>query len=167
MNVNPECFVKDLGESQQFYTGPLVLSSVFCSPLYNNFMLLSVLILIRLSPKLCHARNDFALSLLISFVEHLSQLNGSENGVYNVHELTHHCKDVMLHGSLDFISRFPYENYLGQIRKIIRTPHGQLAQIIHRISEMNQSPCHEHMKGYPMGPFLHHLSSKRFVSFMK
>ncbi|XP_056593649.1 uncharacterized protein LOC130412878 isoform X1 [Triplophysa dalaica] len=45
--------------------------------------------------------------------------------------------DVRRHGNLDLISGFPFENYLGKMKKMIRTPHHPLAQVIRRISEMD------------------------------
>lgn len=134
-------------ELRQFllYTGPVVLSDVLALPLYQNFMLLPVSIFILSNPKLCLALNAFVHSLLVSFVEHFTQLYGQEHIVYNVRGLIHLCEDVRLHGNLDLISGFPYENVLGRIIKMIRTPHHPLSQVICRLSEMNSSPRDEKM----------------------
>lgn len=136
-------------ELRQFllYTGPVVLRDVLAVPLYQNCMLLSVSIFILSSSTLCLALNDFAHSLLVSFVQHYSQLYGPEHVVYNIHGLTHLCEGVRLHGNLNLISGFPFENYLGQIKKMIRTPHHPLSQVIRRLSEINSSVRIDKMQG--------------------
>lgn len=62
---------------------------------------------------------------------------GPEFVSYNVHGLTHLCEDVKRHGHLDLISGFPFEDYLGMMKKMIRSPHLLLAQVIRRLSEMD------------------------------
>lgn len=111
-------------EYRQFllYTGPVALLDVVSTPVYNNFMLLYVAISLLACPKLCVLFSDFAHTLLVSFVEHFGQLYGRENLVYNVHNLIQLPDDVKEHGEcLDNISRFPFENYLGQIKKMVRS----------------------------------------------
>ncbi|XP_056608437.1 uncharacterized protein si:dkey-242h9.3 isoform X1 [Triplophysa dalaica] len=126
-------------ELRQFllYTGPVVLQNVLSPAVYNNFMLLSVPIFLLASPSLSAHLNDLAHTLLVSFVTHFGELYGPEFVTYNVHGLTHLSEDVRRHGNLDLISGFPFENYLGKMKKMIRTPHHPLAQVIRRISEMD------------------------------
>lgn len=128
-------------ELRQFllYTGPVVLRDVLADEIYNNFMLLSVAIHVLASPSLCLVLNDFARTLLCSFVDHFSALYGSDFVVYNIHGLLHLCDDVKVHGHLDLISGFPYENYLQMLKKMVRKPHSPLTQVIRRVSEMRIS----------------------------
>ncbi|KAJ7983894.1 hypothetical protein DPEC_G00370020 [Dallia pectoralis] len=106
-------------ELRQFllYIGLLVLRAVLPEEIYNNFMLLSVAISILANPRLCSALNGFAKMLLVSFVEHFSKLYGPELVVYNIHGLIHLSDDVNIHGHLDVISGFPFENYLCTYKK--------------------------------------------------
>ncbi len=105
-------------ELRQFllYTGPVVLRGVLQPQIYDNFMLLSVGVYILASPKYCLELNDFAKTLLVSFVEHFGQLYGKEFLVYNIHGLVHLSEDVKVHGNLDRISAFPFENFLGKLK---------------------------------------------------
>lgn len=105
---------------------PVILHNMLSESVCSNFKLLSVAIFILSSPTLCIGLNDVAHSLLMSFVKHFSELYGSEFVSYNVHELTHVSEDVKKHGRLDLISGFPFENFLGQIKKMVRTPHHPL-----------------------------------------
>ncbi|KAL2102315.1 hypothetical protein ACEWY4_001483 [Coilia grayii] len=126
-------------ELRQFllYTGPVTLHNMLSSSVYNNFMLLSVAIFILASPSLSATFRDFAHQLLVSFVIPFSELYGPEFVTYNVHGLTHLSEDVKHRGHLDLISGFPFEDYLGRMKKMLRTPHHPLAQVIRRISEMD------------------------------
>lgn len=67
-------------ELHQFllYTGPLVLKEEFQSPVYDNFMLLSVGVYLLASPEYCFTINDLANTLLVSFVQHFGQLCGQD-----------------------------------------------------------------------------------------
>lgn len=124
------------------YTGPVALLDVLSSPVYNNFMLLHVAISILMCPTLCPVLCDFAKTLLVSFVEHFGQLYGREHLVYNVHGLIHLSDDAKEHGfSLENISGFPFENFLGQIMKMIRSPQFPVAQVVRRISEFENVTC--------------------------
>ncbi|KAL1279610.1 hypothetical protein QQF64_026283 [Cirrhinus molitorella] len=89
---------------------------------------------------------NYANTLLTTFVSHVGELYGQDALVYNVHALVYLSADAQLHGSLDSISPFPYENYLRTLKKFVRKPEFPLAQIIRRLSEVEESsnvelPC--------------------------
>ena len=117
------------------YTGPLVLRDGLPEELYKNFLLLFVAMYLLLCPSLCTAYCDYAQELLKHFVEHFSALYGTDNLVYNVHSLIHLPDAVRRFGSLDNISAFPFENFLGELKKMIRKPNFPLQQILCRMSE--------------------------------
>lgn len=125
-------------EWRQFllYTGPVVLKGILADELYNIFLLLSVAIHVLARPSLCLVLNDSARTLLCSFVDHFSKLYGDHFVVFNIHGLVHLSDDAKLHGHLDLFSGFPYENYLQILKKLVRKPHNPLAQVIRRVSEM-------------------------------
>ncbi|XP_065665704.1 uncharacterized protein LOC136087126 [Hydra vulgaris] len=92
------------------YTGMVCFDGILSPPLYNNFMLLSVAMSIFLSEFLCKKYASYAHSLLLLFVEHVSELYGKEIITYNMHGLVHLSNDARAFGPLDNISSFPYEN---------------------------------------------------------
>jgi len=53
--------------------------------------------------------------------------------------LTHICDDVEIYGFLDEYSLFLFENYLGHLKKLIRTSTNPLQQIHCRLHEINSS----------------------------
>lgn len=124
-------------EYRQFllYTGPIVLKRQVDGIIYQNVILISVSLHILLNPFLARQYNDYCKMLLKSFVQHFSQLYGSDSIVYNVHGLLHLPDDAKNFGSLDTISSFPFENYLMTIKKMVRKPSFPLQQIIRRLSE--------------------------------
>jgi len=100
-------------------------------------MLLSVAIRILLSKSFCNHSNmiDFAAELLKVFVKNFGELYGEENIIYNVHSLIHLADDARKYGPLDNVSSFPFENYLGQLKKLIRKPSQPLVQLVNRLLE--------------------------------
>lgn len=109
-------------EFRQFllYTGPLVLAqSKLDDSVYKHFLLLSVAMRILLSPACCANPEmiDYSEELTLKFVEYFGEFYGKEFLVYNVHCLIHLPQDARVFGSLDNISCFPLENFLGKIKK--------------------------------------------------
>jgi len=76
--------------------------------------------------------------LLIMFVKHYIDLYGSEMVVFNVHNLIHLPDDARNYGSLDNISAFCFENYLGKLTKLVRKPSKPLDQVVRRVLEQRQ-----------------------------
>lgn len=105
-------------QADLLYTGPVVLFNVFPKHVYNNFLVLSVAIRIILSPVLCSDYCDYAEKLLKFFVTNFAKIYGSEFLVYNTHNLVHLAQDARKYGDLDSVSCFPFENYLGHLKRI-------------------------------------------------
>ncbi|KAE8576519.1 hypothetical protein XENTR_v10004219 [Xenopus tropicalis] len=146
-------------ELRQFllYTGSVALAPYLDHNLYNNFMLFYTGICILVSPQLYSLFNNYANTLLTAFVKHVGELYGKDALVYNVHALVHLSADAKLHGSLDTISAFPYENYLRTLKKFVRKPEFPLAQIIRRLSEVekissSELPCKALRMQHYVGP---------------
>lgn len=121
------------------YIGPLVLKDIVDKAIYKNFLLLHVAISILISQK--HINDfgiPFARECLLAFINHCkSKLYGLEFAVYNIHLLTHICDDVEIYGPLDEYSAFPFENYLGHLKKLIRSSSNPLQQLHRRVQEIN------------------------------
>ena len=62
-------------------------------------------------------------------------MNGRGLLVYNVHGLSHIAADVKTFGPLDSFSSFPFENFLGQLKRLVRKLRLQVQQVIRRSSE--------------------------------
>ncbi|XP_046391215.1 uncharacterized protein LOC124159448 [Ischnura elegans] len=103
--------------------------------LWKSFKLLQVPLYILCSPTLVKKENmlDVAQLLLRRFIEH-SQRYISETFVsYNVHALSHlveECRENEC--TLDELSAFPFENYIGVIKKLLRSGYKPLEQLVNR-----------------------------------
>jgi hypothetical protein len=129
-------------EFRQFllYCGPIALKSILSTKYYNNFLSLSVAMTILLSPDLC-LYISYANDLLRYFVKNFGKLYGENQLVYNVHCLTHLAEDAQRFGPLDNAACFPFENYLGHLKRLIKSPKNPLMQIVHRLSEKENMFC--------------------------
>lgn len=137
------------------YTGPVCLLDILPSELYQNFLLLSVAMNVFLNPFLCHTYSDYAHSLLILFVEHFAKIYGKDTVTYNVHGLVHLSDDAKKYGVLDNVSAFPFENFLGNLKKLVRKPSSPLQQIVRRLSEIRNDQLLS-AETVPCGKGVHH-----------
>lgn len=79
----------------------------------------------------------YANDLLIRFFILLPTFYGKRSQVMNFHNLIHITDDVnYMKAPLSFFSAFPFENFLGKIKSLVRTPANPLSQICRRISEL-------------------------------
>ena len=87
------------------------------------------------SPDICQEYTDCCHELLVGFVRHFQSLYGVTNMTYNLHSLIHLSSQVTQFGCLENASAFPFENYLGTIKRMIRKPSFPLEQVIRRLYE--------------------------------
>lgn len=117
------------------YTGPIVFKTIISEDMYKHFMLLCIGMTCLLSSDLVSQYCDYARQLFILFVKNAGALYGDTFLVYNVHCLIHLPDDAGLHGPLDAVSSFPFENYLQQIKKLIRNRSLPLQDVVNRLQE--------------------------------
>ena len=134
-------------EFRQFllYTGKLVLKGILKKELFEHFMTFSAAVCILLAPHLVSKGNNlqYARDLLKYFVEEGFNIYGPGFMVYNVHGLLHIADDAENLGPLDSCSAFPFENFLHQLKKLVRNGNKPLMQVVKRLHEMeNSMPCH-------------------------
>lgn len=97
---------------------PVVLIDVLEEALYEHLLLLHCGVLILMSSKyISNLGCNTASKFLNTFVEHAKKIYGLEFLSYNVHMLCHISDDANHYGALDKYSAFPFENYLGQIKR--------------------------------------------------
>lgn len=124
------------------YLGPVVLKQILPNDYYEHFLLFHVAIRILLHTKL-YLNTEWlntARQMLLIFVNKCSTLYGKEFCIFNIHNLVHITDDVEnLKYSLEELSCFPFENYLGILVSMLRRWNKPLAQIINRLSE-NDTP---------------------------
>lgn len=108
--------------------------------MYKHFLLLNCAITILLSKKLISKIGlDFTRNLLNIFISHSKKIYDVEFVVYNVHTLCHLSYEVENCNPLDSFLAFPFENYFGEIKALIRSLHKPLQQICRRLHEISFS----------------------------
>lgn len=123
-------------EFRQFllYTGIIVLKNVISEDCYQNFLALNISMKILLSDN--HSKYlNYAQDLLKSFIKSFEEIYGTHFISHNIHGLQHLCDDYVKHGSLNNCSAFPFENYMKNLKKMIRKYEKPLQQIVHRYNE--------------------------------
>lgn len=155
LNVSPgHCQKLIAGKPQSYahllYTGPIVLRNSIPTKLIlvhkTNFMLFSVGMSLLLTPGISYNMVDLAHKMLVSFVSHFGKLFGRLKIVFTIHQVIHLADEYKLFGPLDNVSSFPFENYLGQIKHLLREPHLPLQQVVKRIYEIPYMKCQCHMQ---------------------
>ena len=79
--------------------------------------------------------NNYAKSLLEVFVKKAAILFGKSFVCYNIHNLIHLEGDVTRFGPLHTFSAYPFENKLGQIKRLLRKSEKPLQQIVKRLGD--------------------------------
>ena len=119
------------------YLGPMALRKVLSKEKYSHFLLFHTAMYILISP--CEDKRwiNCAEGLLRKFVQQVPELYYKELLVYNMHSLLHLANEVRFHGPLDSFSAFPFENYMQNLKRMIRSNSNHLSQVVNRVSEMN------------------------------
>lgn len=116
---------------------PSVLKGVLPSVLYDHFMLLHTAIKLLSSAETCFRFNSSSKDLLHHFIRKSPKLYGGHFITFNSHCLIHLPADVSRYGPLDYFSCFPFENFLYQLKKLIRHSASPLVQLFKRLIEMS------------------------------
>jgi hypothetical protein len=120
------------------YTGMVALKNILPSRMYKHFLHFSFSLRLLLADNQeCNIKS--IRSLLINFVLNSQKIYGNSFVSINVHSIIHLPDDYMNFGSLDSVSCFPFESYLGQYVKGQLTGRNQaLKQICRHLSVQNQ-----------------------------
>ncbi|XP_072751192.1 uncharacterized protein [Anoplolepis gracilipes] len=118
------------------YVGPVSLINILPKQLYNHFLMFHVGITILCNDNHIFEHIDFAEEVLYNFVKYFEKSYGKEEVTYNLHSLIHLVTDVRNLGNLNTINCFPFENYLGKLKKLVRSSANPHAQLCRRISEL-------------------------------
>ncbi|KAA0712500.1 hypothetical protein E1301_Tti021505 [Triplophysa tibetana] len=129
-------------ELRQFavYTGKILLKGILSDQLYDHFMAFSVALSLLLSPCLAVNHNKYSTDLMTYFVAKTKDLYGEQFMVYNIHSMIHLPAEAIHFGSLDACSAFPFENFLGKIKRLVRSGKQPLVQVAKRLMEISVSP---------------------------
>ena len=121
------------------YAGGLILCRVMSPEMYRHVLLLFVACRILCSRTWAFMYTNDAVTFLRQFFKQMPKFYGKVSQSMNFHNLIHLADDVRnLQAPLTDYSSFPFENCLGNIKKLFRTSRNPVAQVFRRLSE-NQS----------------------------
>ncbi|VEN56696.1 unnamed protein product [Callosobruchus maculatus] len=124
------------------YTGIVALKDILPCQIYNHFLLFhSAIYLMVVSDRdeNTEINSELASKLLLTFIKQGGRLYGREFYIYNVHVLSHLSDDFLHYGALDNFSAFPFENYLGHMKSLVKSTTKPLQQICRRLQELNHT----------------------------
>jgi hypothetical protein len=123
-------------ELRQFllYSGPIVMKNVLSAECYKHFNYLSCAVAILVT-RGYHSFGDppmflQAHDMLLHFVQCAAKIYGPDFMVYNVHSLIHLAAEAQEFGSLDDCSAFPFESYLGRLKKRVRSGKNPIVTLV-------------------------------------
>jgi len=158
------------------YVGIVSIYSIVPKKLYQHFLSLSIAMTIYLSPNFRDLA-DFAKSLMFKFVKDFGCLYGNHLISHNVHALIHLFDDCNNFGSLDSVSCFKFENYMGHLKKLVRKSDKPLQQVVKRFEERsslinsptvnlnnqkNETLLKKYVKEHNEGPLISDTTSPQF-----
>lgn len=117
------------------YYGPIVLREHLHQHNYNNFMKFYCAVRMASSHWFYRTHLRTIRRFFDDFIIEFKELYGSHFLTSNFHNLTHVAADVERFGTLPTISAYPFESYLGQMKRIIRAGKDPLKQIANRFTE--------------------------------
>lgn len=124
------------------YYGPWLMKTFLKKQYFLHFLSLHCAIRILICDDLIDKYIDYANELLIYFAKEFGDLYGREFVNHNVHNLIHLTLDVKKFGSLDNFSCFPFENYMHNIKMMLKTSNKPLSQFIKRVKEFDKYASH-------------------------
>jgi len=113
----------------------VALRKIVRDDVYEHFLHLSMAIHLLATPNLKYEQNRYAKQLLEKYIIDFQRLYGIQAMSYNVHVLQHLANDILKWGAVDEYSAFIFENYLQEIKKMLRKCDKPLEQLKNRIYE--------------------------------
>jgi len=121
------------------YTGKIVFMNVMASKAhFENFCTLNVACALLVDDELYKNNIERSESLMKSWADGCLKLYGSAFMVYNIHSMLHLPGVARTHGPLDKVSAWPFENYLGQVKKSVRSGARPIVSLARRWHEENE-----------------------------
>lgn len=141
-------------EFQNFalYTGIVVLNGNLPDYIYKHFLLYFCSMTIYSSKYHLTSLNIVADTCVKLFVERFKVIYGSQHFTSNLHNLIHLIDDVKRFGPINTFSAYPFESFLFQIKKLLRSGYLPLAQAAERLLE-DENVTQDH-KIIPQNPLI-------------
>lgn len=133
------------------YGGGIVLQHVLDVEQYKHFLILYTSCRIMSSNKLATHRTHYVKAILRKFVELMIHFYGPSSVTMNIHNLIHISDDINNMGtSISQFSAFDFENSLGFIKSIVKSPNNPISQIQRKLHVFNTNSSNNIPLVYPL-----------------
>lgn len=120
------------------YSGPVVLKGLLSEVRYKHFLYFHCAMRIVCDGTYALDTGRLAVDLIEKFSKNFENLYGNSEPVYNTHSLVHLVEEAVRNRySLNDFNCFVFENYLGKLKRMLRTPNRPLSQVCKRLLEQN------------------------------
>lgn len=117
------------------YVGIIVLNGNLPDYIFKHFLLYFCAYTIISSKRHLLSLSVVAEKSLRLFVERFKLIYGSQHFTMNLHNMLHVMEDVTRFGAINTFSTYPFEGYLFEIKRLLRSGHLPLNQIANRLIE--------------------------------
>ncbi|XP_075159116.1 uncharacterized protein LOC142232260 [Haematobia irritans] len=158
------------------YAGGVVLKNVMKTQHYKQFLILYTACRILSSKSLATMKTDYAKLILKTYVELMPNLYGLSSLTMNFHNLIHIADDVHnMHAPISSFSAFEFENSIGFIKSIIKSPNNPISQINRKLQVFHSENSSSHMpllfpignsSKFTLGKVLRYYDNKVQFSFI-
>ncbi|XP_075167579.1 uncharacterized protein LOC142239679 [Haematobia irritans] len=158
------------------YAGGVVLKNVMKTQHYKHFLILYTSCRILSSKSLATMKTDYAKLILKTYVELMPNLYGLSSLTMNFHNLIHIADDVRnMHAPISSFSAFEFENSIGFIKSIIKSPNNPISQINRKLQVFHSENSSSHMpllfpignsSKFTLGKVLRYYDNKVQFSFI-
>ncbi|KAG1664785.1 hypothetical protein GQR58_019660 [Nymphon striatum] len=115
----------------QLYTAKIVFLDLMATEEhYYNLCVYNAALALLIDNRTCRVYNDLGAYLMEQFAEGCLELYGNAFMVMNTHSHLHFADVAMVHGSLDDASAYCFENYLGGLKKMIKSSHNAIISLV-------------------------------------
>lgn len=130
------------------YVGVYVLKDILSSRQYKHFLYFVCAMRIICSREFCSTLGHIAITCIQKFCKEIGDVYDQNiEPIFNTHCVGHLVQDaVERNENPEDVNCFMFENYLGCLKKMIRTPNKPLAQVCKRIAEKKN--CNKLLKNY-------------------
>lgn len=112
-----------------YYLAPAVFNVFWPEDYVMHFNSLHAALTILSNEKQHKENNSCAKDLIKWYIDTFKILYGEDNLVFTFHCLLHLPEQALLHGILDNVTAYPFENYMRTLLKMIRRPKDPLPQL--------------------------------------
>jgi hypothetical protein len=121
------------------YTGIVLLKDFVNADVYYHFLMLFCGYRLISHPVKARENAATARILFQKYVKNFPKVYGAHKVSFNVHNLIHLCDYVELYGSVDSFSAYAFENYMQELKAVVRKPQYILQQIYNRFSIISET----------------------------